>query len=100
MSAEDACFTPIFTCLVKLASHDIFKLAHQFGKDVEDFYDDMSYEKMIDDDNIETLIEDEILEYVYGVSSTLTNDEWIEKIADEEGNWIFRVSEMRSKILT
>lgn len=100
ISAADKDFAPTFKNLVSLATKDIFKLAHQYGDDVDDLYDDDSCAKMVDQETIEMLIEDEILEHVYGPASTQTNAVWLEKIADKKGKWIFTPSEMRDKVLT
>jgi len=100
ISAGDKDFAPTFKSLVSLATKDIFKLAHQFGDDVDDLYDDDSCAKMVDEENMEMLIEDEILEHVYGTASTQPNAVWLERIADKKGKWIFTPSEMRDKVLT
>ena len=60
ISASDEDFTPNFERLVRLATKDIFKLAHQFGEDVDDFYDDESCDKMTDKELIEVIVDDEI----------------------------------------
>lgn len=53
---------------------------------------------MVSKDNLESIREDDWLEVVYGTSSRLENDAWLEKV-QEEGAWITDPEELRAKIL-
>jgi len=99
ITATDKDFKPAFERLCRLATKNIFKLAHAFGEDVADFYEDADVENMLSNDNIEVLIEDVFLEHVYGAKSRLPNEEWLEKVGSKEGKWIYCAEEFRNKLM-
>lgn len=99
ITATDKDFRPCFMRLCKLASKDIFKLAHSLGEEIEDLYDDECCDTLLSSDNMDIMIEDIFLEHVYGASSRLTNEVWLEKVTHEDGQWIYTVEQLRDLIL-
>ena len=95
ITATDKDFKPNFIRLASLATKDIFKLAHELGSDVPDYYDDDECARMISEDNMEQLIEEEFLEAVYGAKSRLENEVWLKNVSDKKSKWIFTVDEFR-----
>lgn len=99
ITANDKDFKPNFIRLASLCTNEIFKLAHELGEEVPDYYEDNECDKMINSDNMDALIEDQFLETVFEANSRLNAEEWLEKVAQKEAKWIFTVDEFRSKVL-
>jgi len=86
-----------------LASKFIFKLAHELGDEVQNFYTDAECDKMLSGDNIEALVEDDFLESVFGLKSRIPGETWLKNVCDEEkdpnASWIFKADDLRDKLL-
>ena len=65
ISAEDDGIKSKFIRLASLATKDIFKLAHELGSDVPDYYTDEDCKTMLSDDKIEALFKDDYIENVF-----------------------------------
>ena len=57
-----------------MATKDIFKLAQNFGDDIELYYNDSQSDMMISAENIDTLLEEDFLETVYGIKARVLAD--------------------------
>ena len=96
ITANDKDFKPNFVRLASLCTRDIFKLAHELGDEVPDYYDDEECGNMVTADNMDVLIEDKFLETVFEANSRLNAEEWLKKVAEKEARWIFTVDEFRA----
>ena len=100
IGAEDKDFRPCFIKMCKLATCDIFKLAVKFGENIRDFYTDSECAQMVNEENLEAMIEDHFLEVVYGMTSRITAEDWMEKVSDKEQvAWIIMPDKLRAKLL-
>ena len=53
---------------------------------------------MFEDDNMEDLRE-EHLDELFGNSSRLDGEKWVEMMSDEDHDWLFVVEKLRSKVM-
>ena len=47
---------------------------------------------------VEDIREDVWVENVWGLNSTLSNTEWLKRVVDEDGKWIFSAVKLRAVI--
>ena len=99
ISANDKDFKPAFIKLCKLATVEIFKLAHQLGQGISDYYEEDEYELMVSNETMETMIEERFLETVYGAQSRVSGETWLENVSDgDKAEWILKAGDLREMI--
>ena len=98
ISAGDKDLIPVFTKMSKLVTKDIFILTRKCGE-TNFAFDEGSIRKILDDENLEIIREEQWLDEVYGNSSRLANNMWLEKVSSV-GKWIFSAVELRKKIFS
>ena len=98
ISAQDKDFKPIFIKMCKLVTMDIFNLTRSCGE-TNFAYDESTIRKILDDDNLEIIREEDWLDTVYGHSSLLKNDRWLQKVSTD-GSWIFSSVQLRQRIFS
>ena len=79
ISAKDKDFDPAFLKLCTFATKATFQLAALLGKQTE-IYTEEENNTMLNDESMEILREDHFLEAVYGATSRLHRDAWVEKV--------------------
>jgi len=90
ISAGDKDLKPTFKKMCALATTELFDFSHL----------KISYsagDRKEIEDSVEILLEEKWLEDMYGASSTLQNDAWMEKI-QKEGKWIFDSADVRARL--
>ena len=97
ISATDKDIIPVFLKLCKLVTVDIFVLANQHGG-VSNIYNESETAKLVNNNNIDELREDVWLEAVFGVQSRLPNEDWLTKVQQKDGKWIYDPKELRVKL--
>ena len=73
--------------MCNLVTVDIFNLTRKCGE-TNFSYDEGTMRKVLDDENLEIIREEDWLDIVYGHSSILSNDRWLQKVSTD-GSWIF-----------
>ena len=91
ISANDGDLAPVFEKLVGLASFELFECQDSVGGIYSE--DEIGTLK----DNVELLREDIYLEAVYGATSRLQNEEWLDK-HKKEAKWVFEPMELRKRL--
>lgn len=90
ISASDKDLAPAFAKMCKLVTTDVFNFSTVKCKYDED-------ERISLEEASEPVLEDQLLDALYGFSSTLQNEVWLEKIT-KEGKWVFDATQLRAKL--
>ena len=98
ISAGDKDLIPVFNKMSKLVTKDIFTLTRKCGE-TNFAFGEGDIRKLLDDENLEVIREEQWLDEVYGISSRLANNVWLEKVSTA-GKWIFSAVELRKKIFS
>lgn len=95
ISAKDKDIKPITDALCKLATTDLYDIAHDIAG-VAKFYDDEDVEKITE--SFETFREDKWLDDIFGDRSRIPSKEFITKV-EKDTPYIFNPEEVRKLLL-
>ena len=94
ISAQDKDFNPVFEKIVKFATVDVFALAELTGSVSPKIYSEEEEQQLVSDELVEGMREDGFLETVFGTSSRISSDAWVQKVL-KEANYLFDATKLR-----